>query len=451
DIMESFISYETAKSVWTDLVHSFEVDVNDSPIFVCYPYLYGNPDHKDCEGSEAYDGLSSDQDSRPLRDKVKERDDAPLGEKFVIIEQRVKVNQNAYILELKRRNHEESCYDNLYALSIKEDTVVHEQEFEQRARVLSLLKKNRNTLVCYRPKIDEKARFKLKGQFLKELRDNTFIGSDNEDANEHIEKVLEIVDLFHIPEMTQDQIMLRVFAMSLTGAANRWLRNEPAGSIVTWETLKTKFLSKYYPPTRTTKKMEEINNFQQKRDETLYQACERFKELLLRCPQHYLTDITSTRTRSTDTSDGLAAIQAQLKQPWMGILRKVNEYSLWLPQVGCVSCGGNVLHYGLSTKGGGKTLREALLHSIWESPFPQGGRYRAVALGFYQRDNGNPSYQERRQTMKESLGKFMAESAKRHDENSNFIKEIRALMDVAIKNQGTLIKALVIQISANGA
>ncbi|GKB88940.1 hypothetical protein Tco_0961212 [Tanacetum coccineum] len=39
-------------------------------------------------------------------------------------------------------------------------------------------------------------------QFLKELRDNTFSGSDHEDANEHIEKVLEIVDLFHIPNIT---------------------------------------------------------------------------------------------------------------------------------------------------------------------------------------------------------------------------------------------------------
>ncbi|GKF69304.1 hypothetical protein Tco_0202361, partial [Tanacetum coccineum] len=37
-----------------------------------------------------------------------------------------------------------------------------------------------------RPKIDNKDQFKLKGQFLKELRENTFSGSDNEDANEHI-------------------------------------------------------------------------------------------------------------------------------------------------------------------------------------------------------------------------------------------------------------------------
>ncbi|GKA34370.1 hypothetical protein Tco_0720799 [Tanacetum coccineum] len=39
-----------------------------------------------------------------------------------------------------------------------------------------------------RPKIDDKDSFELKGQFLKELRDNTFSGSDHEDANEHIEK-----------------------------------------------------------------------------------------------------------------------------------------------------------------------------------------------------------------------------------------------------------------------
>ncbi|GKB37181.1 hypothetical protein Tco_0882123 [Tanacetum coccineum] len=42
--------------------------------------------------------------------------------KNVIVKQRVKVNQKACILELKQRNHEEHCSDNLYAISIKEDT-----------------------------------------------------------------------------------------------------------------------------------------------------------------------------------------------------------------------------------------------------------------------------------------------------------------------------------------
>ncbi|GJS65731.1 hypothetical protein Tco_0680295 [Tanacetum coccineum] len=51
-----------------------------------------------------------------------------------------------------------------------------------------------------------------------------------------------------------------------------------------------------------------------------------------------------------------------------------------------------------------------------------------------------------RQSMKESLSKFVNESAKRHEENSNLIKEIRASIDAAIRNQGDSIKALEIQI-----
>nr|GEV19709.1 hypothetical protein [Tanacetum cinerariifolium] len=70
------------------------------------------------------------------------------------------------------------------------------------------------------PKINDKDHFELKGQFFKELRDSTFSGSDHEDTNKHIEKVFEIVDLFHIPNITQDQIMLSAFFMSPTRAVN---------------------------------------------------------------------------------------------------------------------------------------------------------------------------------------------------------------------------------------
>ncbi|GJW88948.1 putative reverse transcriptase domain-containing protein [Tanacetum coccineum] len=48
--------------------------------------------------------------------------------------------------------------------------------------------------------------------------------------------------------------------------------------------------------------------------------------------------------------------------------------------------------------------------------------------------------------MEDTLSKFMSESAKRHEENSNLIKEIRASTDAAIRNQGASIKTLEIQI-----
>ncbi|GJX37730.1 hypothetical protein Tco_0251033 [Tanacetum coccineum] len=98
-----------------------------------------------------------------------------------------------------------------------------------------------------RPKIVDKDKFELKGQFLKKLRTNTFSGSNHEDANEHNEKVLEIFDLFHIPNITIDQVILRAFPMSLTGATSRWLRNKPTGSITTWGGLKNKISEQILP------------------------------------------------------------------------------------------------------------------------------------------------------------------------------------------------------------
>ncbi|GJT43117.1 hypothetical protein Tco_0951832 [Tanacetum coccineum] len=283
-----------------------------------------------------------------------------------------------------------------------------------------------------RPTINQDTHFELKGQFLKELRDNTFSGLEHEDANEHTEKVLEIVDIFHIPKVTQDQIMLRAFPVSLTGAASMWLRNQPSGSITTWE--------------------------------------ERFKELLMKYPQHYLTDMqevilfyngldvptrqildskgaipsktviddkiaiykmaeysqkwhngTSSRTKSTKTSDGLAAIQAQLNNLGREI-KKVNE-KVYAAQVGCELCKGPHYTKDYPQKEEGKTLEEAY-YTQFGAPYQPGGQYRAAGPGFYQQNNGNSS----------------------HEENSNIIKEIQASTDAAIKNQGASNKTLEIQI-----
>ncbi|GKB98719.1 retrovirus-related pol polyprotein from transposon TNT 1-94 [Tanacetum coccineum] len=168
-------------------------------------------------------------------------------------------------------------FDHIFDIKEQSEEGERETMTETMEQYMSKTRENYGSGVT-RPTINQDTPFELKGQFLKELRDNTFSGSEHEDANEHIKKVLEIVDLFHIPKVTQDQIMLRAFPVSLTGAASRWLRNQPSGSITTWEVLKTKFLNKYCPPARTAKKMEEINNFQQEPDESLFRAWERFKE-----------------------------------------------------------------------------------------------------------------------------------------------------------------------------
>ncbi|GJV99112.1 hypothetical protein Tco_1554364 [Tanacetum coccineum] len=150
----------------------------------------------------------------------------------------------------------------------------------------------------------------------------------------------------------------------------------------------------------------------------------------------------TSRTRSTKTSYGLAAIQAQLNNLGREI-KKVNE-KFYVAQVGCEQCKGPHYTKDCPLKEEGKTLKEGY-YTQFGVPF-QGGGYRETAPGFYQKNNANPSYQERRQSMEETLSKFMGESAKRHEENSNLIKEIRASTDDAIRNQGASIKILEIQI-----
>ncbi|GKA92923.1 hypothetical protein Tco_0814848 [Tanacetum coccineum] len=93
---------------------------------------------------------------------------------------------------------------------------------------------------------------------MRELREDTFSRNKNDDAHEHVERVLDIVSLFNIPEVSHDAIILLLFPITLTGAAKRW----------------------------TAKQLEEIHKFKQKGDETLYQAWERYNELLYKCPTH---------------------------------------------------------------------------------------------------------------------------------------------------------------------
>ncbi|GJU80886.1 hypothetical protein Tco_1283251 [Tanacetum coccineum] len=157
--------------------------------------------------------------------------------------------------------------------------------------------------------------------------------------------------------------------------------------------------------------MEEINNFQQESDETLYQAW----ELLRTLKWHNRT----SKGRSNETSDGLNAIQAQLNNLGREI-KKVNE-KVYVAQVICEQCKGPHYTKDCPQKKEGKTLVEAY-YTQFGGPF-KGGGYRATAPGYYQRNNANPSFQERRESMEETLNKFMNESAKRHEENSNLIKK----------------------------
>ncbi|GJV16074.1 reverse transcriptase domain-containing protein [Tanacetum coccineum] len=104
---------------------------------------------------------------------------------------------------------------------------------------------------------------------MRELRRKLFKGTDDEDAHEHVRRVLEIADLFHFPGVTHNATMLRVLPITLKGPALRWINRLSAGLVTTWDLLEKAFIKQYCPPFKTAKKLEIIQNFKQEMDETL--------------------------------------------------------------------------------------------------------------------------------------------------------------------------------------
>ncbi|GKF20978.1 reverse transcriptase domain-containing protein [Tanacetum coccineum] len=86
------------------------------------------------------------------------------------------------------------------------------------------------------------------------------------------------------PNVPSTSVKLMLFPFSLEGAARIWLDKEPPRSILTWDDLVSKFINKFFPPSKTTNLRNEITRFQQRFDESFYEAWDRFNDLLRACP-----------------------------------------------------------------------------------------------------------------------------------------------------------------------
>ncbi|GJS90021.1 reverse transcriptase domain-containing protein [Tanacetum coccineum] len=92
-------------------------------------------------------------------------------------------------------------------------------------------------------------------------------------------------------DVPSTSIQLMLFPFSLEGSARIWLEKEPPQSILTWDNLVSKFINQFFPPSKTTNLRNEITRFQQRFDESFYEAWDRFNELLLACPHHGFSEL----------------------------------------------------------------------------------------------------------------------------------------------------------------
>ncbi|KAK2441832.1 hypothetical protein QL285_013078 [Trifolium repens] len=128
--------------------------------------------------------------------------------------------------------------------------------------------------------------FDIKNSVINALKEDQYSGAESQCPNLHLGRFYEACDYTDPPGVTESQKRLRLFKFSLTGRAKDWLDTLPSGTINTWQELERKFLERYFPIHKFLERRADIVNFEQGDAESLYDAWERFKLCLKKCPKH---------------------------------------------------------------------------------------------------------------------------------------------------------------------
>nr|GEV78263.1 hypothetical protein [Tanacetum cinerariifolium] len=143
-----------------------------------------------------------------------------------------------------------------------------------------------------------------------------------DDANRHIDKFLEVTQHMKQNGVFDGTLRLSLFPYSLTHHDATCYDRLPRNSIHTFDDMMRKFLSKYFPPLMVTKLRNEITQFRQDRNESLFEAWELYKLSIDRCPNHNMLLVTQIDTfyngltlRHRDTINAVAGGTFMQKTP----------------------------------------------------------------------------------------------------------------------------------------
>ncbi|XP_074576258.1 uncharacterized protein LOC141832775 [Curcuma longa] len=117
-----------------------------------------------------------------------------------------------------------------------------------------------------------------------------FQGLSGEDLNRHLHEFHIVCSTIKPQGISEEDIKLRAFPFSLTGAAKDWLYYLPTGHVTSWINMKKAFLEKFFSASRTTIIRKNICGIQQVVGEALYDYWERFKKLCSSCSQHQISE-----------------------------------------------------------------------------------------------------------------------------------------------------------------
>nr|GEU94314.1 reverse transcriptase domain-containing protein [Tanacetum cinerariifolium] len=139
--------------------------------------------------------------------------------------------------------------------------------------------------------------FGLKNDMIQQVQNSCQLhGLPGDDANKHLDKFLHVTQSIKVNVVIDDALRLYLFPHSLTHHATAWFDRLPRNSITTFEKMAKIFLGKYFSPSMVTKLRNEITNFRQRPDESLFKAWECYKLSIDHCPNHNMFPVTQIDT-----------------------------------------------------------------------------------------------------------------------------------------------------------
>ncbi|GJS98723.1 hypothetical protein Tco_0819893 [Tanacetum coccineum] len=241
-----------------------------------------------------------------------------------------------------------------------------------------------------KPEIGGNVNFEIKSQFMRVLREDTFFRNKNDDAHEHVERVLDIVSLFNIPGVSHDAVMLCVFPITLIGATKRWKVSIFYNGL---GTINRELLDSQRPilgmtPAQALKAIQTMADHSQK----------------------WHDGASNRNTEGSSNSEGIAAIVNKLEN--LGRDMKKLKEKVQAIQVGCQICGGAYLDKDCPLNEEVKSVEE-VIYGEFGRPFPNNNRNDGR---FNRGGYDQPSSGERRPSLTEIINKYMKEESKRHAE-----------------------------------
>ncbi|GJR17883.1 reverse transcriptase domain-containing protein [Tanacetum coccineum] len=120
--------------------------------------------------------------------------------------------------------------------------------------------------------------FRLNNEMIQQVRNSCPFRGPGDDANKHLDKFLHVTQSMKVNGVSDDALRLHLFPYSLQGRVAEWFDRLPRNSITSFDQMAKIFLEKYFPSSVVTKLRNDITNFNQEPDESLFEAWEPFSQ-----------------------------------------------------------------------------------------------------------------------------------------------------------------------------